>query len=141
MSGRAESFANILAQEEVLDHAKHPRNLGELPGAAIRYHDENPLCGDAVTVFADVLEATGEQPSVGRMTFTGHGCVISQAAASLLSEHVVGKPFGEIERLERAQIEQLLGSSVSVSRVKCAMLSLVALKRGIAQYRRPSDVP
>lgn len=128
-------MTSVLLRETLLDHARHPRNRVENPGAVIRRREENPLCGDAVTVYAEVSpSASGPaQGVISRVSFTGYGCVISQAAASLLTEAVTGRTFGDIARLEREDMEVLLGGAMSASRVKCAMLALVALQRGIEE--------
>lgn len=128
------SSTTLLTRTELLDHAKHPRNRGVLPDADIVQEEANPLCGDMVTVYAKVEKAESDLRSykLQAISFVGHGCIISQAAASMLTEHVVGKSIQDIVRMERADMEHLLGSSLSPSRVKCAMLPLIALKRGLS---------
>lgn len=123
--------ANVLARAELLDHVRHPRNKHLLPQAQLLQTEANPLCGDEVTMSAEVT-AEGR---IVRIGWDGDGCLISQAAASMLSEHIVGKSLADIERMERADIEALLGATVSPSRVKCAMLPLVALKKGLHDER------
>jgi nitrogen fixation NifU-like protein len=76
--------------------------------------------------------------SIDCVSFTATGCIISQAAASMLSEAVVGKSAGEIRTMERADMEKLLGATLSPSRVKCAMLPLIALKNGLAHHAHGS---
>lgn len=137
------SPASVLTRAELLDHAKHPRNRGELHDANLVQEEVNPLCGDAVKIFAVIASPSTQLgvneakrsprhgARIARMTFTGSGCLISQAAASMLSEAVVSKSVADIEAMERADIEALLGGAVSPSRLKCAMLPLVALKNGL----------
>lgn len=125
--------ASLLTRAEMLDHVRHPRNRGVLVDATVRADEVNPLCGDEVTIFA-LLDGS----CVQRMTFAGAGCIISQAAASMLSEAVVGKSVADIQRMERAEMEMLLGGRLSPSRVKCAMLPLLALKNGLEGYARGS---
>lgn len=122
------SPASALLRAELLDHGKHPRNRGELSDAHVVQEESNPLCGDVIKIYAklDPLRSTLHATS-----FVGSGCLISQAAASLLTEHVVGKSIEEILRMERADVERLMGSTLSPSRVKCAMLALVALKKAL----------
>jgi len=122
------SPSSALARAELLDHARRPRNRGELSSADIVQEEANPLCGDVVTVYAKLDPA---RCTLHAARFTGSGCIISQAAASMLSEAVVGKSIGEIRAMERADMENLLGATLSPSRVKCAMLPLIALKRGL----------
>lgn len=126
------SPASLLTRAELLDHARHPRNRGELPDADIVQTEDNPLCGDVVTIYAKIDPTSDKLQAT---SFVGSGCIISQAAASMLSEHVVGKVLADIERMKRADIEALLGATVSPSRVKCAMLPLVALKKGLLSLR------
>jgi len=122
--------ASLLTREELLDHVKHPRNRGELPGADVVREEANPLCGDVVTIYAALRESN----LVSRCSFLGSGCIISQAAASILTEYAGGKTFSDIQRMGREDMEALLGGKVSPSRVKCAMLPLVALKRGMESF-------
>ncbi len=127
--------ASVFAREDLLDHAKHPRNRGELPDADAVRNEVNPLCGDDVTVYVKYegqgTRDKGRGTIVERMTFTGHGCIISQAAASKVSEDVAGKTVEGIRHLDRAGVEELLGGTLSPSRVKCALLPLVALQRAL----------
>lgn len=122
--------ASVLTRAELLDHARLPRNRGELADADIVQEEINPLCGDVVKVYVTLL-LTSE---VSKMSFTGSGCIISQAAASMLTAYVVGKSPADIERMECADVEALLGGTLSPSRVKCAMLPLIALKNGLARH-------
>ncbi|TSC64249.1 MAG: nitrogen fixation protein NifU [Parcubacteria group bacterium Gr01-1014_106] len=134
------SPVSAVSRAELLDHAKHPRNRGELADANVVQEEVNPLCGDVVKIYAKFKASEnreqgteGDSVSVqlSALSFTGNGCLISQAAASLLTEHVVGKSTEDILRMERADVERLLGSTLSPSRVKCAMLALIALKKAL----------
>lgn len=141
-SGNAAGFApaSLLTRAELLDHARHPRNRGELHDADVVQTEDNPLCGDVVTVYVKLKTESRKQQATDSTSyklqatsFTGSGCIISQAAASVLSEEVVGKSVTDIQRMQRADMEALLGGSLSPSRVKCAMLPLLALKRGLTR--------
>src|SRR5437867_569392 len=77
-----------LYQEVILDHSRRPRNFGELTDAAVRVHGDNPACGDEI----DLGVKFGADGSVQEIKFTGHGCAISQASASLMTAKVKGKP-------------------------------------------------
>lgn len=120
---------SVLTRAELLDHARHPRNRGELSDAGVMHEEANPLCGDVVTIYAKLDPLSSRLNAV---RFTGTGCIISQAAASMLTEHAVGRSADEVLRMERADMEALIGGTLSPSRVKCAMLPLVALKNGIS---------
>jgi nitrogen fixation protein NifU and related proteins len=112
-----------LYRENILEHYKQPHNWRELEDADLEFSDNNPLCGDELRVQLKV--AGGKVVDVG---FTGHGCAISQAAASMASDEVIGMPVEELVRLDRSFILELLGIDISATRMKCALLSLKVLK-------------
>jgi nitrogen fixation NifU-like protein len=113
-----------LYRDYILDHYKNPRNFGELDGATHRYHDTNPLCGDEITMF--LLVDDGGR--VADVHFTGRGCAISQASASILTDEIKGKVLDEVKAIDREHVLGNLGITISPARVKCALLSLKALK-------------
>ena len=117
-----------LYRENILDHYKHPHNWsppeGEIEGAALEFHDLNPLCGDELRVQL-ALDAEGR---IEQVRFSGHGCAISQAAASMASDEIKGMPVEELLRLDRSFVLDLLGIDISATRMKCALLSLKVLK-------------
>jgi nitrogen fixation protein NifU and related proteins len=117
-----------LYRENILDHYKHPHNWSP-PGEPItapdlEFHDLNPLCGDELTVQLSV-DAEGRVEDV---RFSGHGCAISQAAASMTSDEVKGMSVQELLGLDRSFVLDLLGIDISATRMKCALLSLKVLK-------------
>jgi nitrogen fixation NifU-like protein len=112
-----------LYRQNILDHYKQPRNFGELPEADLEFEDNNPLCGDELKVQLKV-----EDGRVADVRFSGHGCAISQASASMASEELVGMPMDELVRLDREFILDLLGIDISATRMKCALLSLKVIK-------------
>ena len=112
-----------LYRQNILDHYKQPRNFGELPDADLEFEDNNPLCGDELKVQLKV-----EDGRVADVRFSGHGCAISQASASMASEELVGMPMDELVRLDREFILDLLGIDISATRMKCALLSLKVIK-------------
>ena len=111
-------------RDYILDHYKNPHNYGELPGATHHYHDTNPLCGDEITVFLLV----GDDGRLNDVHFIGRGCAISQASASILTDEVKGKTLDELREYGRDKVLADLGITISPARVKCALLSLKALK-------------
>ena len=115
-------------KEEILDHYKHPRNFGELEDATIRVDANNPLCGDRLHMDLKV-----EDGVVQDVAFTGRGCAISQASASMLTEEMVGKPLEELAKMTRQDILDNLGIEVSYARMKCALLSLGLLRLALAE--------
>jgi nitrogen fixation NifU-like protein len=112
-----------LYRQNILDHYKQPRNFGELEDADYEFEDNNPLCGDELKVQLKV-----EDGRVADVRFSGHGCAISQASASMASEELVGMPMDELVRLDRDFILDLLGIDISATRMKCALLSLKVIK-------------
>ncbi len=128
-----------LYKEIVLDHFRRPRHRHEIEGAEIEEHLNNPLCGDEVTVYANLRNDALE------MSFTGRGCAISQASASMLAERLAGKSRGEAEgeieaflKMMRTEPNEDLGDLGALkgvvqtpNRVRCATLAWDALKRGL----------
>jgi nitrogen fixation NifU-like protein len=117
-----------LYRENILDHYKHPHNwsppASELDGPVLEFEDLNPLCGDQLRVQLAV-DAEGRVEDV---RFSGHGCAISQAAASMASDEVKGMTVQDLLALDRSFVLDLLGIDISATRMKCALLSLKVLK-------------
>jgi nitrogen fixation protein NifU and related proteins len=113
-----------LYRENILQHYKNPHNWGELPDPDLEADDLNPLCGDELKVQLKV-DADG---NVEAIRFSGHGCAISQASASMASDEVIGMPVEDLLKLDRDFILDLLGIDISATRMKCALLSLKVLK-------------
>ncbi len=112
-----------LYRENILEHYKRPRNWGELTEPDLEFFDTNPLCGDELKVQINV-----EDGKVAEIRFSGHGCAISQASASMASDEVIGMPVEDLVRLDRDFVLDLLGIDISATRMKCALLSLKVLK-------------
>lgn len=115
-----------LYREVILDHYKNPRNHGILDPNDFTYEDENPLCGDKLRI--DVR--LDENQNVKEVAFSGRGCAISQASASMLTESIQGKPLSEVLKLSKDDILDMLGIELGPVRLKCALLSLKVLKAG-----------
>ncbi len=113
-----------LYRENILEHYKRPHNWGELTDPDLEFFDTNPLCGDELRVQLKL----DEDGKVSEVAFSGHGCAISQAAASMASDEVVGMPVEELLTLDREFVLELLGIDISATRIKCALLSLKVLK-------------
>ena len=113
-----------LYRELILEHYKQPHNWGELDDADLEFEDFNPLCGDELKV---QLKVDGDD-RIADVRFSGHGCAISQASASMASEELVGMPMDDLVRLDREFILDLLGIDISATRMKCALLSLKVIK-------------
>jgi nitrogen fixation NifU-like protein len=113
-----------LYREYILEHYKRPHNWGELSEPDLEYTDSNPLCGDELHVMLRVAD----DGTIEDIRFDGHGCAISQAAASMASDEVKGMRVDDLLRLDRSFILDLLGIEISATRMKCALLSLKVLK-------------
>ncbi|GAC1615642.1 MAG: SUF system NifU family Fe-S cluster assembly protein [Ktedonobacteraceae bacterium] len=114
-------------REYILEHYRNPRNYGKLEHPNVHAEDSNPLCGDQLGI--DLLV---EGHLVKEVRFQGRGCAISQAAASMLSEMIEGKPLEEVRALGKEDVLEALGVPISPARTKCAFLSLRVLHRGLA---------
>ncbi len=119
---------DALYRENILDHYKRPHNFSppapELERSDAEFHDLNPLCGDELTVKL-ALDDSGE---IAEIRFSGHGCAISQAAASMTSDEVKGMKVADVLGLDRSFVLDLLGIDISATRMKCALLALKVLK-------------
>ena len=129
-----------LYRENILDHYKHPHNWSPPEDAIespdLEFHDLNPLCGDELTVQL-ALDGEGRIEDV---RFSGHGCAISQAAASIASEELIGMDLGQAAALQAGWMLDLLGIPVSATRRKCALLNLKVV-RGAVSDSGESDWP
>jgi nitrogen fixation NifU-like protein len=117
-----------LYRENILEHYKQPHHWSppkpELDDADLEADDLNPLCGDELKV---QLKLDGEG-KIEDVRFSGHGCAISQASASMASDEIIGMPVDELLKLDRSFVLDLLGIDISATRLKCALLSLKVLK-------------
>jgi nitrogen fixation NifU-like protein len=110
---------DALYREYIIDHYKHPRNFGELEEPDAEFHDRNPVCGDEMGVH---IKLDGDR--VADLRFHGHGCAISQAAASIISDELKGKTVKEIAELDRHFVLDEIGVDLSPTRLKCGLLAL-----------------
>lgn len=115
-----------LYRQDILDHSQNPRNFGTLDHPDISAEDSNPLCGDTIRMDLRVKDGTIED-----VRFTGVGCSISRAAASMLTEEIKGKTLEEVKRIGRDEVLELLGIELGPVRLKCALLALKTLKVGV----------
>lgn len=121
---------DTLYKQELLDHYKHPRNQGPLEDAAMVTVEYNPSCGDSVQLFGAIKEGMLE-----KLTFIGKGCVISQAAASMLTVYCTQKKITDLCMLTHNDMLNLVGITLGPTRLKCALLPLFALQNGLQQYK------
>lgn len=118
-------------RELILDYYRNPRNYGKLDPHDIEFRDSNPLCGDEVEIQVRV----SKDNKIEDIKFTGKGCAISQASASMLTELAKGKPLEWVKELSKEDILKMLGTSeLGPARIKCALLSMKVLKAGVYHY-------
>lgn len=122
--------------ELILDHFKNPRNYGTLEGADVSYEEGVPSCGDLVR-----LDVKLEGGRIAAVKFSGKGCAISQASASILTERVTGMDVSGIMGLKDEDVLESLGLTVSPTRFKCALLGLKVLKKALVQNARDGAAP
>ena len=114
----------------ILDYYRYPKNKGQITNPRIKAKDSNPLCGDVVEI---QMQLDGDN-RVSEIKFDGHGCAISQASASMLTELVKGKSLDEVRKIAKENVLELIGGELSAVRMKCALLSLKVLKTGVYTY-------
>jgi nitrogen fixation NifU-like protein len=110
-------------RDYILDHYRNPRNFGTLENADVEAEDLNPLCGDQIRM---QLKVAGDV--VRDLRFSGKGCAISQASASMLTEAVKGMKLSDVAKLSKDVVLENVGIGISPTRMKCAMLGLRVLK-------------
>jgi nitrogen fixation NifU-like protein len=115
-----------LYRENILDHYQNPRHYGTLDDPDISYEDDNPLCGDVIRLDIKL----DDQNRVSEVAFSGEGCAISQASASMLTEEILGKTLEEVKQISKEDVLDMLGIQLGPVRIKCALLSLKVLKAG-----------
>jgi nitrogen fixation NifU-like protein len=113
-------------REHILEHFRHPHNKEELEEATYSHRKHNPLCGDDITI--QLKETEGK---VEKATFTGHGCAISVAAASLLTDKLKGMSIDAVKEMKAQDLIDLLGIHVGPVRMKCALLPLEATHKAL----------
>lgn len=123
-------------REQIIDLYEHPLNQGHIDAADFSYEEDNPLCGDVIRIEVKL----DDQRRVADVRWTGEGCAISQAAASLLTEEIKGKSIDEVKAFSKEELLDLLGINLSMTRVKCALLSLKVLKAGAYGLPEPESI-
>jgi nitrogen fixation NifU-like protein len=111
--------------ENILDHYEHPRHKGRLDDPDISHEEDNPVCGDHIRIDLKVNDGV-----IADARFDGRGCSISQAAASMLTEDIIGKSLEDVKHYDKQHILDMLGIPIGPVRMKCALLSLKVLKAG-----------
>jgi nitrogen fixation NifU-like protein len=115
-----------LYRDYILEHYKQPRNFGELDDHDLDFHDRNPLCGDEMEVQIRI-----EDGKIADLKWHGQGCAISQAAASIASEELIGMPVDDAAKLDADWMIDQMGIEISATRRKCALLNLKVLRGAV----------
>ncbi len=110
-------------RDYILEHYRHPHNFGTLERPDAAAEDINPLCGDQIR-----MELKLDDGVVSDVRFSGKGCAISQAAASMLTERIKGMRLADVAKLSKDVVLEDVGIGISPTRMKCAMLGLRVLK-------------
>jgi nitrogen fixation NifU-like protein len=116
--------------ETIFEHFRHPRNYGALAAPEVAYEDVNQLCGDRIRM---ELNVSADQ-TIAVVRFRGDSCIISRAAASILSELIQGRTLQEVVVLPKEVLLTALHTPIRPARMKCALLPLHVLQAGIATY-------
>lgn len=119
-----------LYRENLLDHYKNPRNFGTIEKADISHHEYLASCGDDITIFVKL----GKDRKITDVKFQGKGCAISQASASMLTERIKGMSLDELHSLTTEDIFGMLGTEIGPGRIKCALLPLKTLMKGVEEW-------
>lgn len=121
-------------RDYILDHYRNPRNFGSIENADLEAEDLNPLCGDQIR-----MQVKLDGGVVSDVRFSGKGCAISQASASMLTEAIKGMKLSDVAKLSKDVVLENVGIGISPTRMKCAMLGLRVLKS--AAIGRLADWP
>ncbi|MFN0079805.1 MAG: Fe-S cluster assembly sulfur transfer protein SufU [Prosthecobacter sp.] len=135
-----------LYQQVILDHSKNPRNRGEIPPPCLHAHGDNPSCGDEIDVW---LRLSDDGQNIDDLKFTGQGCAISQASASMMTQKIKGKSKEQAAAMREDFRRVVMGDGTPVDedslgelillegvqkfpqRVKCAMLAWRAVEQAL----------
>lgn len=121
-----------LYKQELLDHYHHPQNHGTIDNPDFLSEEYNPSCGDQV-----IIQGTlNKKGIIQKLVFRGAGCVISQAAASMLTEWCKEKQITDVLQYTAKDMTKLINISVGPTRLKCVLLALYALQHGIVEYQK-----
>jgi nitrogen fixation NifU-like protein len=139
-----------LSREVILDHYQNPRNHGRLSSPTLANRGNNPLCGDEVEIS---MRIEPSEERIGEIAFTGRGCSISQASASMMTEAVKGQTLSDAEATVHTftqrmasrepppqeledELDALQGVKKYPARVKCALLPWTTLRETVDLYRK-----
>ena len=115
--------------EEIISHYEHPHNKRKLADSDADFKEDNPLCGDVLTIHIKV-----EGKKISDVSFEGVGCAISQATASMLTDEVKGMSLEDVKKIDYEKIKKIIGIDPGPARMNCATLSIKTLNGAIFLY-------
>ncbi len=115
--------------EELISHYEHPRNKGKMADADAEFHEDNPICGDDLTLYIKVKDK-----KISDISFDGYGCAISQASASMLTDFVKGMSVEDAKKVNYDKLKELIGIDPGPARMNCAVLCLKTLTGALFLY-------
>ena len=119
----------ILYKKELMDHFKNPRNFGKIEKADFDSGYQNPSCGDSIIIYGTI-----EDGKIKTLKFEGKGCAISIASASMLTEKCKGISLEDILKITKDDILDMIDIKLGPTRMRCALISLMALQKGIKSF-------
>jgi nitrogen fixation NifU-like protein len=130
------SVSAVVYKELLLDHYRSQRYRGKVDAPTFTGQEYNPSCGDRIA-----FEGVVKDGIIEKLAFSGHGCVISQAVASLLAQSCCLQPVPDVMLMDAEKIIQMIGMPLGPTRLKCALLPLHALKNGLAAAQKDQPQP
>jgi nitrogen fixation NifU-like protein len=117
---------NDLYTEIFMEIYSNPHNFGVLDNADLISEDSNPLCGDKINLYIKIKDNKVEE-----VKYNGKGCAISMVSASLLTDHIKGMTIEQLKEIKPEEVIDLLKVPIGASRIKCALLPLVVLRKAL----------
>jgi nitrogen fixation NifU-like protein len=123
-------MSDKIYQEELMEHFKNPRNKNEIKNPDFSASHINTSCGDKIGMQGKI-----KNDVIAEIGFTGSGCVISQAAASMLTDQCLGKTIQDVIAMSKDDVLNLVGIQLGPNRLKCALLGLAVLQDALKNYK------
>ena len=119
-----------LYAENILDHYRHPRCKKELASASVEHEEVNRSCGDEIKI-----QLTLDAGVIKEIGWSGIGCAISQASMSMLAEEMEGMSVGDVLKLSKDDVFEMLGVPIGPRRLKCALMSLDVVRGAVGKKK------